>query len=207
MDDGPLIDGELMPDERLTEVKLAESLQISRTPLRQALQRLETEGWIRRTSTGGIRVGSVSELEIEALYDVRSTLESLMLGQAITRLRKPDISRLHSNLAAQKRALVDRDFLATADLSEAFHREIWKMSRNNVCIDILELINDRMKRYRRIAFGGPANFGQGVMEHDQILDHISSRDVKGAQELLVNHIEHSRSVVKSDFLNWERSSN
>ena len=89
MDDGPLIDGELMPDERLTEVKLAESLQISRTPLRQALQRLETEGWIRQTSTGGILVGGVSELEIEALYDVRSTLESLGLGQAITRLCEP----------------------------------------------------------------------------------------------------------------------
>jgi len=69
---------------------------------------------------------------------------------------------LHSNLAAQKRTFVGRNFLATADLSEAFHQQIWQMSYNNVCIDLLELINDRTKRYRRIAFGGRTNFGQGV---------------------------------------------
>jgi len=201
-----IIDGELMPDERLTEIKLAESLRISRTPLRQALQQLETEGWIRRTSTGGIRVGGVSDVEIEALYDVRSSLECLALSEAIARIRESDISSLRSILAGQRRALAVGDFSAAADLSEAFHQEIWQLSCNNVCIEFLETINGRTKRYRRIAFGGQADIDQGIADHEQILDRIASRDAQGAQELLVLHIEHSRRAVKSAFLSWERGS-
>jgi DNA-binding GntR family transcriptional regulator len=199
-----IINGEFMPDERLTEIKLANTLRISRTPLRQALQQLETEGWIRRTSTGGIRVGGVSELEIESLYDVRSSLECLALSEAIARMRESDVSGLRSILAGQKRALNAGDYLAAADLSESFHRKLWQLSSNDVCIEFLETINGRTKRYRRIAFGGQANIGQGVAEHEQIMDRIVSKDTEGAQALLVTHIEHSRSAVKSAFLNWER---
>jgi DNA-binding GntR family transcriptional regulator len=68
-----------------------------------------------------------------------------------------------------------------------------------VCTEFLEMINARTKRYRRTAFGGKANIGQGVIEHEQILDRIASRDVEGAEELLALHIEHSRVAVKSAF--------
>jgi len=197
-----IINGELKPDERLTETKLAASLHISRTPLRHAFQRLETEGWVRRTSTGGIRVCGVSDLEIEGLYDVRSSLESLALGQSIAQIRESDLSNLRSNLEDQRRVLGTGDISAVADLSEAFHREIWRLSGNHVCIEFLGKIDDRTKRYRRIAFGGQSNIAQGVTEHEQILDRMAVKDADGARELLVLHIEHSRTAVKSAFRGW-----
>jgi DNA-binding GntR family transcriptional regulator len=201
-----IINGELPPDERLTETKLAESLHVSRTPLRQALQRLETEGWIKRTSTGAIRVVGVSDDEIDALYNVRSSLECLALTEAIARLRESDISSLRSNLASQRAAFVAGDFPGAADVSSTFHQEIWQLSCNSICIEFLESINDRTQRYRSIAFGGRANIAHGITEHEHILDRIASKDTEGAKELLVDHIEHSRNAVKSAFLNWERRS-
>lgn len=199
-----IIDGELKPDERLTEIKLAESLRISRTPLRNALQRLEAEGWIRRTSTGGIRVGGVSESEIDALYDVRSSLEALAIRKAIGRLTEAQVVELHSNLADQKRALEANNISLAGELSELFHRQIWQASDDHVCLEFLESINARTKRYRRIAFRGQANIYQGVAEHERIMDRLDAGDSDGAIALITSHIEHSRNAVKLAFRNWER---
>jgi len=201
-----IINGELLPDERLTETRLAESLSVSRTPLRQALQRLETEGWIQRTATGAIRVVSVSDDEIDALYNVRSSLECLALTEAIARIRESDISTLRVNLASQRAAFSVGDFSAAADVSSTFHQKIWQLSCNSICIEFLETINDRTQRYRRIAFGGQANIAHGITEHEEILNRIASKDTEGAKELLLDHIEHSRDAVKAAFLNWERRS-
>lgn len=201
-----IINGELRPDERLTETKLAETLRVSRTPLRQALQRLETQGWIRRTSTGGIRVGGVSDVEIDALYNVRSSLECLALTEAMANIRDSDIFRLRSNLEGQKAAFAVGDFSAAADLTLTFHPHIWTLSRNNVCVEFLNTVNDRTKRYRRIAFGDRTNIASGIAEHEQILDRIAAKDIEGAQKLLIDHIEHSRNAVKSAFLSWQRQS-
>ncbi len=200
---GAIIDGQLKPDERLTETRLAASLRISRTPLRHAFQRLETEGWVRRASTGGLRVCGVSDVEIDDLYDVRSTLEALAVGQSIARLEAPDIATLRASIDDQRRALAADDIAAVTDLSEAFHHEIWRLSANQVCIEFLARIDDRTKRYRRIAFGGHANIAQGVTEHEQLLDRMAVGDVDGAQAMLIRHIGHSRDAVRSAFLGWE----
>jgi DNA-binding GntR family transcriptional regulator len=117
-----------------------------------------------------------------------------------------DLANLRSNLSKQKRALDAGDFSAATELSEMFHRQIWEASGNHVCLEFLEAINDRTKRYRRIAFGWQSNIDQGISEHEQILDRIAARDAEGAQELLATHIEHSRIAVKSAFHKWERGS-
>ena len=78
------------------------------------------------------------------------------------------------------------------------------MSGNQVCIEFLDTVNDRTKRYRRIAFGGHPNMDQGVTEHGELLDHIATRDVDGARQLLLRHIEHSRAAVKAAFIGWAK---
>ena len=201
-----IIDGELMPDARLTELNLAERLQISRTPLRQALQRLETEGWVRRTSTGGIRVGGVSEKEIDALYAVRASLESLALREAMVHATSTDVSAMRTILTEQTQAIVAGDLSGAADIGERFHHRIWQLSKNRICVEFLETVYDRTKRYRRLAFDEHTSTRQGAEEHVRILEFFSDDDIEGAVHCLSSHIEQSRKAVRSAFERWSTKS-
>jgi len=200
-----IIDGALLPDQRVTELSLADHLQISRTPLRQALQHLESEGWIRRTSTGAIRIGGVSENDIDDLYTVRSSLEVQALRQASLNAVEQDLVSVRAILAEQAQAIEADDLSSAADIGERFHHFIWELSRNHICIEFLEIIYDRTKRYRRLAFDQHSNTRQGAVEHAKIFDFFAGGDINSAERCLIEHIAQSRKIVRAAFQQWSEN--
>jgi DNA-binding GntR family transcriptional regulator len=197
-----VIEGELKPGDRLTELSLAEQLKVSRTPLRQALQRLVSKGWIQRSSNGAIYVVDVSDREIEALYAVRMALEEMMLCQAVERMKAPDHEELRGLLSRQEQAAKAGNAEQVSDYGEAFHRALWRMSGNEVGTQFLEDVLQRTTRYRRLSFSEPYRFREGLKQHAQLLGAIGKGEIEAARRIIRMHVEESRNYVLQAFRAW-----
>ncbi len=201
-----IISGRLRPGDRLTELSLCSELKVSRTPLRQALQRLVSRGWVLRLPNGAIAVVDVSEEEIEALYAVRAALEALVLRQAVRRMTEGDLARVRDLLKAQDLAAKAGDPDLVSMRGEQFHRSLWALSGNAVGIQFLEDIHQRTTRYRRLSFAKPYRFKEGLRQHWAIVEALASQDVDKACRILQDHVDRSRNYVMQAFRSWRHGS-
>lgn len=199
-----VIDGRLRPGDRLTETRLAAQLKLSRTPLRQALEKLVSKGWMRRTSSGAIHVVDVSEDEIEALYAVRGALEELMLRQAAARLGEEDLVELQAMLRVQELAAKAADADRVSRLGEEFHRRLWQLSANAVGQQFMEEVLQRTTRYRRLSFQAPYRFREGLKQHVQLVAALAKGDTDKACGIVRKHVDESRKYVLQAFKDWRR---
>ena len=202
-----VIGGVLKPGDRLTEISLAEQLDVSRTPLRQALQKLVSKGWIRRSPNGAIHVVDVSEQEIEALYAVRSALEEMVIVQAAERMTAAEVSELRALLSNQEKAAKAGDADLVSHYGEEFHRTLWRMSGNQVGMQFLEDVLQRTTRYRRLSFSEPFRFREGLKQHLQLVSALAARQLDEARRLVRVHVDESRNYVLQAFRSWQRRSN
>jgi DNA-binding GntR family transcriptional regulator len=197
-----VIEGTLPPGDRLTELGLAARLQVSRTPLRQAIEKLVSRRWMRRTASGALHVIEVSEQEIEALYAVRTSLEQLMLLQAAERLTPADIDELREVLARQAAAAKSTDAAKVSRHGEEFHRLLWRLSGNEVGRQFLEEVLQRTTRYRRLSFATPHRFRKGLEEHRRVVAALARGRVEEASSILERHVDESRRYVLQAFRAW-----
>jgi len=202
-----VIAGRLRPGYRLTEISLAAQLAVSRTPLRQALQRLVSRGWVQRLPNGAIAVVDVSVEEIEALYAVRAALEELLLRQAAKRMKAGDLEALRQVLTGQDRATKLGDPELVSTYGERFHRMLWGLSANPVGIQFLEHILQRTTRYRRLSFSEPYRFKEGSRQHWNVIAALADGDVARACRVLRDHVDRSRSYVLQAFQSWRQGNN
>lgn len=200
-----VISGALKPGHRLTELSLAERLKVSRTPLRQALQKLVSKGWIRRSPNGAIHVMDVSEQEIEALYAVRSALEEMMLCQAAERVDAAALNELRALLSDQEMAAKASNAELVSKFGEEFHRTLWRLSGNQVGIQFLEEVLQRTTRYRRLSFSEPYRFRKGLQQHIQLVAALGKNDLDGARRLIRKHVDESRNYVLQAFRTWRKA--
>ena len=198
-----VISGKLGPGHRLTELSLAAQLNISRTPLRQALQRLVSKGWVQRSPNGAIHVVDVSDREIEALYAVRMALEELMLCQAAQRMTPRDQQELRRLVTLQQQAAKAGEADEVSRHGEAFHRALWRMSGNEVGAQFLEDVLQRTTRYRRISFAEPYRFREGVKQHSQLVDALAKGAIEHARRIIRSHVEESRDYAMQAFRSWQ----
>jgi DNA-binding GntR family transcriptional regulator len=197
-----VIEGTLQPGDRLTELGLAARLQVSRTPLRQAIEKLVSRRWMRRTASGALHVIEVSEQEIEALYAVRTSLEQLMLLQAAQRISPGDLDDLRELLARQAAAARSSDAAKVSRHGEEFHRLMWQLSGNEVGRQFLEEVLQRTTRYRRLSFAKPHRFRRGLEEHRRVVAALARGDVEEACSVLKRHVDESRRYVLQAFRAW-----
>jgi DNA-binding GntR family transcriptional regulator len=195
----------LKPGERLTEIDLASKLRVSRTPLRHALQRLVSEGWLCRSTNGAVHVVSVSKDEIEALYAVRSALEELMIVQAARRLDPAAFNELREILVLQDQAAKVNNAELVSAQGERFHHTLWTYSGNQVGAEYLGDVLQRTTRYRRLSFSVPYRFREGSKQHWQILRALEAGNVAKACRLLRTHVNQSRNYVIQAFQEWEQN--
>lgn len=193
----------LPPGERLNEIGLATDMEIGRTPLRHALQRLEAEGWIARAENGRISVLEVSEQELRGLYVVRASLEDVILTEIGPDLLPEKIDHLMLIVKDQKHAMKTANIARLNELSEQFHRAFWSLSGNRVCQEFLEKVYEKTKRYRRLGFDSRKLLNEGAVEHEDILNSLQNRDLAGARAMLRKHVETSCSRAIAAFRRWE----
>ena len=138
---GRIVNRELKPAQRLLEVKIANDMGVSRTPVREALRRLAQEGLVRIVPNSGARVASPSQREVESAYSVREYLESLSVELACRNgIDSRSLERLEEALEAEEAAYRDRNIDAFLEANNSFHRLIAEAGKNPVLCEYIDNI-------------------------------------------------------------------
>jgi DNA-binding GntR family transcriptional regulator len=184
----------IMPGSRVTETQLAEYFDVSRTPIRAALQRLETEGYVTVKSKQGCFIRNIDMIKISQYYDVRVVLENLVLAE-IGNLK--DISPLR-DLAEQWSpdnshfGLTVSDQLKSAE--EEFHLQLARISRNPVLVNYITDINDQIRVVRKLGWPDAKSVTDTYEEHHRICSLLLHADLATAQFEMTNHIRKSQDL-------------
>jgi DNA-binding GntR family transcriptional regulator len=187
-----IMQGELVPGEQLVELALAEWCQVSRTPIREALTRLEQDGLVRRSDRGLI-VRESSPEEILDLYDTRIVLESR--AAAVAAERRTSIDLLAMRRADERVHRVDAgDANAMAERNRELHRTIWHASHNESLIDLLERLNLHLGRYPATTLAFPGRQATSHDEHRELINAIEARDAETASVLATRHFSAARDI-------------
>lgn len=186
----------LLPGDRFTENEIAARVGVSRTPVREALYRLEREGYIDVSARNGWNVKPFDFTLFENLYDVRIVLEV----EAVRRLcettaSEPALGELTQAWLAPAAARI-RDPLAVSTMDEAFHRALLVAAGNPEMARIHRDLSERIRIIRRLDFTKPERIDTAYDEHAGILENVLRRRFEEAAELLRSHIEASKAVVR-----------
>jgi len=186
-----IIQGSIKPGERIRERELAEELEVSRIPLREALPRLEAEGFIRTVPRRGAVVTELSLRDVEELFEVRASLEVLAARLAAEACAAgADGSELREALGRAEEALSSGDDAAIASVNSTLHEKILRLSGNSLLELLMLPVNGRVRRL----FFLEAERDQQVLcaEHRDLCRAIVDGHVELAGSLAFAHVEHSK---------------
>jgi DNA-binding GntR family transcriptional regulator len=187
-----IVDGTLDADAPLTELTLAAKYNVSRTPVREALRRLEQDGLVER-GTRGMQVSGRSPEEILELYEVRITLEGAAARAAAERRTDLDLlklERVHSSML--ETSTDDPKRLATAN--RKFHEAIWATSHNATLVDLLGRLHAHLIRYRGTTLTYHDRWATVLDEHQQLIEAIKAGDRERAGRIAEEHMTGARNV-------------
>ncbi len=183
--------GDYLPGDRLVEAELADRFGMSRTPIREAFQRLETQGILARDGRSLI-VASLDHDQMGELYVLRGELEALAARLAAQHAAPEEVKVLF-DMIDQDRELIDRpDEMSRAN--KRFHRQIHLASHNRYLIQQLELVHRAMALMSQTTFAAPGRGGQAMDEHTAIVRGIEARDGAAADKAIRAHISEAYKV-------------
>ena len=185
-------DGVLEAGAPLVEGSLAVRYGTSRTPVREALQRLEQDGLVQRTDRG-LHVRTRSPEEILEIYEVRIELEGMAAGQAAERSTPFDLARIR-RCADEMTAAPEGDEVTMARTNHAFHQAIWQASHNLTLVDLLDRLHDHLTRYPATTLTSPGRWKAVIAEHRELMALIANRDAAGARALAERHMREAREI-------------
>ena len=185
----------LMPGDRFSENELAQSVAVSRTPLRQALQRLEREGFLRVMPKIGWQVAPLDFDVFDELYDLRVLIEGHAARQLAAAEQRPGLAALAEVwLVPAAERLVDS--AEVGKLDEQFHAQLVAAGGNREMVRVHHEITERIRIIRRLDFTKPARVEATYDEHARILRAITRRRGDDAVSLLKAHVEQSKLEVR-----------
>ncbi|MBB5808625.1 DNA-binding GntR family transcriptional regulator [Saccharothrix ecbatanensis] len=189
-----IVNRTLKPGQHLVEIELAEHLGVSRQPVREALQRLQTEGWVDLRPAQGAFVHTPTDEEADQLLSVRNVLEKYSAKLAAERATPEDVEELrklqNEGVAALKAKDVERVVAANA----ALHKYITELSGNAVLAEMISTVDRRVRWYY-----APLALTRGKdawTEHADIIDAITLGDPELASALMGNHTERTRTAYR-----------
>lgn len=190
-----IITGEFAPGERLMEISLANRLGVSRTPVREAIRKLELEGLVIMIPRKGAQVARITEKNLRDVIEIRTVLEEFAAVLACERI---DQSGLHDLRQAHEdftRSVENGDILDIVDKDETFHDTIFRATNNDRLISIINNLREQFYRYRMEYVKDIRQRSNLVEEHRELLDAISSRDSIKAKELMKTHLLNQQQEV------------
>jgi DNA-binding GntR family transcriptional regulator len=185
---------ELKPGERVNEVEIARRLGASRTPLREALNRLSAEGLLRFTPGKGYFCRDLDVDEVLQLYELRKTIEVAAVRLAVERANDADIDALLAFLSETGPDPGDRSIAALVDLDETFHQRLLAMSGNRQMLRVLENVNARIRFVRWIDMHR-GDRRKTQVEHRDVLRALKRRDIAACVTLLEKHIDRRQDEI------------
>ncbi|NLO88803.1 MAG: GntR family transcriptional regulator [Clostridia bacterium] len=190
-----IIDGTLKPGERLMELQLAEELGVSRTPIREAIRKLELEGLVVMIPRKGAYVAGISIKDIADVFEIRAALESLAAGLAAQRITEPEIEELYRCLEKVAEASKEGDFEKVVQSDTELHDLIYRASRNSHLVQLINRLREQIQRFRSTTLSYPGRIQQTLSEHENLVRAISRGDSALARALAQEHIENAENSM------------
>ena len=182
--------GKFNPGERLVEHQVCDSFQVGRTPLREALRRLQTEGYVDFVPNKGVTISKLSIDDVEQIYDIIAMLEGHATELAARQLTPEDIKRL---IALNKKMIQlngKQNFRQWLEHNAMFHAHIVQASGNQHLSKLVTGLRDRLYRYRFLSVTILGQSGKYSGDHEKILAALRDKEAKQAGKLMHNHVSY-----------------
>lgn len=186
--------GELKPGERLREAELAESIGLSRTPVREALHRLVSEGLVIHDATRGIMVAELDYAMVTELYYMREVLEGTAARLTARHASEVEISILEDLCNQYAAAIRAGDGAALSVSNRHFHDTLYRCSHNRYLINMLTVLHDALSLLGSTTLRSPERAAETLKEHEAVVEAVKARDPDGAEAALRNHIRNAQKV-------------
>lgn len=193
-----IIEEELNPGELLSENQLAEYLKMSRTPVREAIRRLQAEGIMESKQGLGTFLRPLTLKDVKNIYEVRMALELIACETAIDRITDEEIKAVRESLITlleRDKAGEPIDRMEFSKLDGQIHDLIVKRSNNSYIKILMDQIYFHVDRYRIISFHVSLNMEESTRQHLELLDCLCDRDLKRLKERLSKHLEWSLDLI------------
>lgn len=190
-----IITGALVASTRIVEVSIAAELDVSRTPVREAVKRLESEQLLVDDPLRGLVVRGPQVGEIEDVYRVREVLDGLATRLAVPRITEEDIALLEIVLETMREAIRDGQMQRIVTANIAFHDILYRCAGNVHLSRVARDLRDYVRRFSTEAFASPERVEAVVDEHVRILDALRRRDADAAEAASREHLRAARAFV------------
>lgn len=186
-----IITGEIPAGERIVETEYAERLHISRTPLREALRKLERDGLVEYVMRRGVIVRAFTIDDVQEIYTIRNALEMLTLPAIIEKAGPEEIASLRAKLAEMDRLQEKDDVEGLSPLARAFHWELTAICGQKRILRVIESQDEYIRRFSAMAIRQENRRSAAHQEHHRLVDYVEAKDQERFTELTKKHIERS----------------
>lgn len=200
-----IIQGGFKPGSRVVESRLAAALGISRTPVREAIHKLEREGLLRQDPRRGFFVAGLGRADIEETFGIRGVLESYAARLAAIRHVEGDLEPLEAKLEDYQECLDRGDLGALPQINTEFHDLLYGLSRSPRLIKMINDLRDHIYRYRVVILKVRAMAELSHTDHRSMLMAMKQRDADRVERLVKDHLLRGQDIVLKEF-DMERNS-
>ena len=190
-----ILSGNYTPGEELKEATLGKQLGVSRTPVREAIRKLELEGLVLMIPRKGAEVAEITEKNLRDVLEVRCALEELAVQLACDRINQEEIHELHAAAARFEQMFDSDDITSIAQADEAFHDVIFQATDNERLIQLLNNLREQMYRYRIEYLKKKECYPQLIAEHEELITKITHHEKQEATKIMCRHIDNQVEAV------------
>jgi DNA-binding GntR family transcriptional regulator len=194
-----IVRGDLVPGTRLVESRIAGAQGISRTPVREAIHKLERERFIERLPHGGFSVLSLNRQDIVETFGIRSVLEGYAARLAALNYRTGDLRALEAKIDEFERLLARKQLKGLPEVNTEFHDLLYALSHSPRLIGMIDALRDHIFRFRQILLKDVRQARVSNQDHRRIIEHIRQRDAEGVERLVREHIVRGQEMVLKAF--------
>ncbi len=193
-----ILTGRIAPGTRMMEVELAEDLGVSRTPVREAIRKLEKEALVVIEPRRGAYVSDISVKEMVDTLVVREDLEALAASLAAKRITKEELEGLEKKVTDYSEAIASGDMEQIIRADESFHHRIVALSGNKALIQLFSSVQELSLRFRYLYYEDFTRYENMPVEHKEILEAIRSGDSDAARIVSDNHVKKLKDFVVNE---------
>ncbi|HIZ39043.1 MAG TPA: GntR family transcriptional regulator [Candidatus Anaerobutyricum stercoris] len=190
-----IITGEFAPGERLMEISLANRLGVSRTPVREAIRKLELEGLVIMIPRKGAQVAKITEKSLRDVIEIRCVLEEFAASLACERITEEGKEKLKESHRQFVEAAQTNDIIDIVEKDEQFHDAIFQATCNDRLITIINNLREQFYRYRMEYVKDIEQHSVLVTEHEQLLHAIFNQDSETAKQIMRTHLKNQQEGV------------
>lgn len=198
--------GSLTPGERLMEIQLAEELGVSRTPVREAIRKLELERFVVMLPRRGTYVANLSLKDINEVFEIRAALDGLAAGLAAERITEEELEQMERLLVEIADYIEQHNNQKIVEADEAFHDILYRASRNERLVGIICNLREQFTRFRSVSINYPGRLQNTLEEHRQLVEAIAQRNPEAAQQKAREHIENAEQTLLLEMEQLRQSS-